>query len=29
MQKRLFENAPRDVSEVTLGDIHAVAKRFR
>ena len=28
MQKRLLENAPRDVSEESLGDIYAAAMRY-
>jgi hypothetical protein len=28
MQRRLLENAPRDVSEESLGDIYAAAMRY-
>ncbi len=28
MQKRLLENAPRDVNEGSLGHIHAAAMRY-
>jgi len=28
MQKRLLENAPRDVNEGSLGDIYAAAMRY-
>ncbi len=29
MQRRLWENAPRDVNEKSFGDIYAAAMRYR